>query len=460
MAKGVYVGGKGGLPQGHTQLSYIESSGAQYIDTGIIGKSGLKVKGRFSPSVIGASIPIGCFNPQRFYMLSLMDTNAARYGYVDWYTSNKVLEVGKWYEFEIDFSAGNQSLKIDGVTVVSSTNATTFTNNYNVFVFAYNDSGTAGDFFKGKFEYLQFFDAGGALLRDYVADKNASGVVGLYDRKNKVFYPNKGTGSFIAGEPVAISDNVARNTAEIDIGVTAVAREVIYGHVGVSGVAREFWQGGKRLGNAEIGSSVYLNIDGVPREFIVVQQGLPSASYDESCNGTWLLMKDIYTKMMYDSLNSNNYDNSEMDYYLRNQFFQKLDASVQAKVINATIPCCKGLGSSDIIEHTAPVFLLSGYELGWVVGITYDQIPAEGTCLEYFKGFNNRGGAEPGLVAYYNNVATQWYTRTPWRNNRTSVFSVTTTGTCTADSTQVAHGVRPALILPFDIRVSSDMLIE
>ena len=45
-------------------------------------------------------------------------------------------------------------------------------------------------------------------------------------------------------------------------------------------------------GELDIGSSVFLNVDGVPVEFLVVHQGLPSSIYDTSCDGTWFLMKD------------------------------------------------------------------------------------------------------------------------------------------------------------------------
>ena len=46
------------------------------------------------------------------------------------------------------------------------------------------------------------------------------------------------------------------------------------------------------IGNLAVGSVVALNIG----NFIVVHQGKPGAIYDDSCNGTWLLMKDIYEK--------------------------------------------------------------------------------------------------------------------------------------------------------------------
>ena len=46
-----------------------------------------------------------------------------------------------------------------------------------------------------------------------------------------------------------------------------------------------------------VGTSVYADYNGVRTEFIVIQQGNPDpAIYDDSCNGTWLLIKDIFEK--------------------------------------------------------------------------------------------------------------------------------------------------------------------
>ena len=46
------------------------------------------------------------------------------------------------------------------------------------------------------------------------------------------------------------------------------------------------------LSTKAVGSTVKLKVNGTAREFLVVHQGKPSSLYDESCNGTWLLMKD------------------------------------------------------------------------------------------------------------------------------------------------------------------------
>ena len=51
-----------------------------------------------------------------------------------------------------------------------------------------------------------------------------------------------------------------------------------------------------KLGARAVGSIVKIKVNGASKDFIVVQQGNPNTgTYDASCDGTWLLMKDIYT---------------------------------------------------------------------------------------------------------------------------------------------------------------------
>lgn len=49
---------------------------------------------------------------------------------------------------------------------------------------------------------------------------------------------------------------------------------------------------GKLASDYSVGDTVKLIESGSQVDYIVVHQGKPSGIYDESCNGTWLLMKD------------------------------------------------------------------------------------------------------------------------------------------------------------------------
>ena len=74
------------------------------------------------------------------------------------------------------------------------------------------------------------------------------------------------------------------------------------------------------LSSKAIGSTIKLKVNGSARNFIVVHQGKPSSVYDDSCNGTWLLMQDIYENRAWHSSNTNDYANSTIHSYLNSTF--------------------------------------------------------------------------------------------------------------------------------------------
>ena len=68
---------------------------------------------------------------------------------------------------------------------------------------------------------------------------------------------------------------------------------------------RGYAQRGTRASDLEIGQTIKLNVNGKAWDWLVVHQGLPSDIYDASCDGTWLLMKDIYENRQWNSTDSN-----------------------------------------------------------------------------------------------------------------------------------------------------------
>jgi len=65
-----------------------------------------------------------------------------------------------------------------------------------------------------------------------------------------------------------------------------------------------------QLGTKAVGSIVKLKENGALVDYIVVHQCKPSSLYDASCDGTWLLRKDILETRQWHSSNVNDYANS------------------------------------------------------------------------------------------------------------------------------------------------------
>ena len=211
------------------------------------------------------------------------------------------------------------------------------------------------------------------------------------------------------------------------------------------------------LSSKAIGSTIKLKVNGSAKDFIVVHQGKPSSVYDDSCNGTWLLMKDIYTTSTFG--NNNSYKDSSIHTYLNGTFYNLIDSDIRAAIKQVKIPYLNGTGGGDGSLATGAnglstkVFLLSGYEVGWT---TSDDInfPKDGIRLAYF---GSGSGGNSKRVAYNGSSADRWWLRSPHTDNHGSVWAVNTEGSYDAGRWNYhSDGVRPALILPSTLFVSND----
>lgn len=207
--------------------------------------------------------------------------------------------------------------------------------------------------------------------------------------------------------------------------------------------------GSVQLGTKAVGSIVKLKVNGTLREFIVGHQGLPSSLYDASCNGTWLVMKDIYTTGQWNSYNNNDYAASTVNALLNGTFLDQLDPSVRAQVKTVQLPYVSG---------TVKAFLLSATEIG-ITTDPYFLITQDGAKLDYFiAGRDNNSAADNRRITYLNGSALDWWLRSKCGSNGTGVWLIRPTGrhTCSDSNCTYTFGIRPTMILPFDILASDD----
>lgn len=212
-----------------------------------------------------------------------------------------------------------------------------------------------------------------------------------------------------------------------------------------------------RLGAKAVGSTVKIKVNGTAKDFIIVHQGKPSSVYDDSCNGTWLLMKDIYTTYTFG--NNNSYKDSSIHTYLNGTFYNLIDSDIRAAIKQVKIPYLNGTGGGDGSLATGAnglstkVFLLSGYEVGWTTSDDRN-FPKDGIRLAYF---GSGSGGNSKRVAYNGSSADRWWLRSPHTDNHGSVWAVNTEGSYDAGRWNYhSCGVRPALILPSTLLVSDD----
>ena len=203
-----------------------------------------------------------------------------------------------------------------------------------------------------------------------------------------------------------------------------------------------------KLGTKAVGSIVKIKVNGAAKDFIIVHQGLPSSAYDASCNGVWVVMKDIYTTMKWDGSN-NDYLNSDMTAYLNGTFISLIDADIRNAIKQVKIPYTN-YSNNNVMSGSnglsCKVFLLSGTEVGFS-GVSY--MNTEGAKLSYFNSASKR-------IAYNGSSAAIWWLRSPYTYRTGHVWGVSTDGSYSNYWCDDSYGVRPAFILPSTLVVSDD----
>lgn len=212
------------------------------------------------------------------------------------------------------------------------------------------------------------------------------------------------------------------------------------------------------LSSKAIGSTIKLKVNGSAKDFIVVHQGKPSSVYDDSCNGTWLLMKDIYESRQWHSSNTNDYANSTIHSYLNSTFLAMFDSNIQKAIKQVKLPYRKGSGTSTTVTSgsnglSAKIFLLSATETSF--NFSSYMPSGEGAELAYFKGCADNS-SDSKRVAYLNGSAAGWWLRSPYCNGFISALCVGSGGDWDYGSCSGSCGIRPALILPSTLLVSDD----
>ena len=213
---GSFVAGhkKSNVPACYQELEYIESTGAQYIDTGFVF-SGEKLRIDFKCSfpqkanentwnyLFGSQIGSGttalrnvrfcswCKNGEQAVSISSGGAGA----------ENAQVMIKPYNNCELEvFYEQNESDK----SVYAKINDVVYNGNFinssktgkTEKLFGTNESGTNS---KAMLYYFNIRE-NGVLIRNFIpAKRNSDGVVGLYETEEGKFYTNQGTGNFVAG---------------------------------------------------------------------------------------------------------------------------------------------------------------------------------------------------------------------------------------------------------------------
>lgn len=215
------------------------------------------------------------------------------------------------------------------------------------------------------------------------------------------------------------------------------------------------------MSDLAIGRTIKLNLNGTPWDWLVVHQGLPSDIYDASCNGTWLLLKNIYELRQWHSSNVNKLESSTIHSYLNGDFQNRFDSNIKDAIKQVKIPYRKNGGSGGTNQSGAnglscKIFLLSGYEVGWTSSDN-QYFPPDGAKLSYFESGTGTS-AKNKRIATLTGSAGYWWLRSPITNRTDNVWYVSAKGLNSNSNASNSRGIRPAIILTSDMLVTDDML--
>ena len=181
------------LPDGYTEVQYIQSSGTQYIDTGFKPNQNSRITLRLAHTdTAAASYLFSASEANPFFGLCYVGGYYAEYGSMQKQFSADLSTVTTIDVSNSVFVVGSQSF----ATAVAD-----FTAPSNLFLCCGNNGGSPNFHASLKLYSCQIYD-NGALVCDFVPCINSSGAVGLYDLVGQKFYDNAGSGSFTAGPSV------------------------------------------------------------------------------------------------------------------------------------------------------------------------------------------------------------------------------------------------------------------
>lgn len=227
----------------------------------------------------------------------------------------------------------------------------------------------------------------------------------------------------------------------------------------VVNVGRELISG-TTFGELSVGSTVQINESGTQTDYIVVHQGKPSSLYDVSCDGTWLLRKDVLEdRHKWDAGNSNILASSDIHEYLNGEWIGKYDSATLDNIKQVKIPYCVGGGNNTVNSGgnglSAKAFLLSGYEVGWTTS-DISGIFEDGAKLSYFLSGTGTN-ANNKRIANRNNYSEAWWLRSIYKSSYApnDVVCVGLSGNNQNFNPDASNGIRPCIIMDSSVFVDT-----
>ena len=185
------------VPSGYKQLSYIESNGTQYIDTGFKPTAYTRVSTKL--------YYMAATDYEAFYGVRVGESQFAAYAYNNYFFIHYGDDVGSISSggkatYTLDHQGSMAFLGVGSSSYLLNCENPTFSgeNSHPMYIFAFNNGTKAYSLSTIRMYHLKIYNEG-VLVRWFVpVQRESDGEVGMYDLVEDKFYANAGTGSFIA----------------------------------------------------------------------------------------------------------------------------------------------------------------------------------------------------------------------------------------------------------------------
>lgn len=180
----------------YTEVEYLESSGTQYIDTGISAPSGYRGVVTLAPLAKETATLVGT---QLGGKNNRLLTNSGRIKVACAETQYLGAPFTVGTKYDIDFcTEEDYYLIVDGVQANAGNNPNGRSAG-NLYVFAGTRQSAVGYFSKMKLYCLKLY-VGNVLVRDYIPVLDWNMTPCLYDKVSGLLFYNAGTGDFVYGQ--------------------------------------------------------------------------------------------------------------------------------------------------------------------------------------------------------------------------------------------------------------------
>ena len=182
-----------------TKVNYIESTGTQYIDTGVKLNQDSKVEMEIAlaegmTNIFGSRTSA----TQNNFTIVFASSTGVMMDFQNYSNNRLSVDIPVSLDSPIYYSISKDELKI-GDTVKAVQNYSSFETPQTAYIFDISGNPWIKTKAKGRLYYCKIYD-GNTLVRDFVPVIDGSNIACLYDKVEKKCYYNAGTGTFSYGE--------------------------------------------------------------------------------------------------------------------------------------------------------------------------------------------------------------------------------------------------------------------